>query len=239
MLDRIQAFAGAAAASLLLATSAAAQGLMGWLMVASGLVDRPAVSHYRLAAHLSLAFIIFGFAVWLTRELSLRAERPAIGANTRRGIMRGLLAVGALLAVQIVWGAFVAGLRGGKFYPTFPRMGGEWVPRELLYMDPAPVNFVANAIAVQWTHRVIGTLLLVAALALALRASRAGLEPSSRRLAFAFGAGVAAQYALGIVTLITVVPVTLGVAHQLVALLLFGLWLAWLHRVRSLEVVPG
>lgn len=211
----------------------AAQGLMGWLMVASGLVDRPAVSHYRLAAHLSLAFIIFGFAIWLTRELSVTATRTVVDARARRSVLRGLGIVGVLLAVQIVWGAFVAGLRAGKFYPTFPLMGGRLVPRELLQLEPAPVNFLANAITVQWTHRVLGTLLLLAALVLVVRIWPL-VDRRSRGLAAWFAGGVAAQYALGILTLVNVVPVSLGVIHQLVALLLLGLWLAWLHHTSNL-----
>ena len=222
--------------TLLLFGLGAAQGLMGWLMVASGLVDRPSVSHYRLAAHLSLAFTIFGYALWLIRDLSLRPDRVALSDATRRRLGRGLALVGSLLVVQIVWGAFVAGLRGGKFYPTFPRMGGEWVPRELTYMDPAPVNFVANAIAVQWTHRVLGTLLLIAALAFAARVLRARVDAKDRRFAVAFGGGVCAQYALGILTLVNLVPVGLGVAHQLTALVLLGVWLSWIHHVRNARV---
>ena len=215
----------------------AAQGVMGWLMVASGLVDRPSVSHYRLAAHLTLAFVIFGFALWLIRELSVTGQGAQVTDVVRRRMRRGVGMLGALLGVQIAWGAFVAGLRGGKFYPTFPRMGGEWVPRELLYLDPAPLNFVANAIAVQWTHRVLGTL-LVAALAVLVRTMRDGADAGSRRLAAGFVAGVVLQYALGIATLVTLVPVPLGVAHQLAALALFGTWVAWLHHARTLEIRP-
>jgi len=216
--------------ALLLFGLGAAQGVMGWLMVASGLVDRPSVSHYRLAAHLSLAFIIFGYAIWLTRELRVGPERGARGALASPSRVRDLAVVGALLAAQIVWGAFVAGLRGGKFYPTFPRMGGEWVPRELLFMEPAPRNFLVNPIAVQWTHRVIGTLLLLAAVGVAWRVLRTNADRFSRRFARALAGGVAAQYALGILTLVSLVPVGLGVLHQLVALLLFGTWVAWLHH---------
>ena len=224
------------ARTLLLFGLGAAQGLMGWLMVASGLVDRPSVSHYRLAAHLSLAFIIFGFSIWLIRDLAVTATRTAIDASARRTMCRGLGLVGVLLGTQIVWGAFVAGLRAGKFYPTFPRMGGEWVPRELLGLDPAPLNFVANAIAVQWTHRLIGTLLLVATVWLALRLLRAAIDPATRRFALAFGGGIVAQYAIGILTLVHLVPVGLGVLHQFVAALLLGTWVAWLHHARELGV---
>lgn len=223
--------------ALLLFGLGAAQGVMGWLMVASGLVDRPAVSHYRLAAHLSLAFIIFGFAIWLTRELSVGVERATVAQSARRMIRRGVAAVGTLLVLQIVWGAFVAGLRAGKYYPTFPRMGGAWIPRELVSLEPAMVNFFANAIAVQWTHRVLGTLLLVAAVVFAARVLRSEVDSRSRRFAIAFVAGIGLQYGLGVATLVNLVPVSLGVVHQLVALLLFGTWVAWLHHAR--ELAPG
>lgn len=224
--------------ALLLFSLGAAQGVMGWLMVRSGLVDRPSVSHYRLAAHLALAFMIFGFAVWLTRDLSVDAAPIAVTARVRRLMARGLGVVGALLVVQIVWGAFVAGLRGGKFYPTFPLMGGRWVPRELLFLDPAALNFVANPIAVQWMHRLIGTVLALAVLGFVVRVVRAGADPRSRTFALALLALIGAQYALGILTLVNLVPVALAVGHQLVAFVLFGVWLAWVHHVRTLAAPP-
>lgn len=214
----------------------ALQGVMGWLMVASGLVDRPSVSHYRLAAHLALAFTIFGFAFWLTRELRVTPDRPRTTAAARRLLRRGLALTGALLGVQIVWGAFVAGLRAGAFYPTFPLMGGRWVPREMFHLESALANFVANPVAVQWTHRVIGTLLLIAVAVLAVRVlRRPDMERTSRRFALLLGGGVALQYAVGIVTLVLRVPVPMGVLHQFVALVLVALWLAWVHHVRRLE----
>ncbi|HUF12222.1 MAG TPA: COX15/CtaA family protein [Longimicrobiales bacterium] len=221
--------------ALLLFALGAMQGVMGWLMVASGLVDRPSVSHYRLAAHLGLAFMIFGFAVWLTRELAVDAVRITVAAPIRRWMSRGLAVVGTLLVVQIVWGAFVAGLRGGKYYPTFPRMGGRWVPPELLFLDPAALNFVANPIAVQWAHRVIGTALLIATVVVTTRVLRAAADPRSRAFAAALLAGLAIQYVLGVLTLVNLVPVPLGVTHQVVALVLFGLWVSWIHHVRELQ----
>lgn len=216
--------------ALLLFGLGALQGVMGWLMVASGLVDRPSVSHYRLAAHLSLAFLIFGWAVWLIRELTPGAATP-LTREARRFLLRGLGLVGALLGAQIIWGAFTAGLKAGRFYPTFPLMGGRLVPGELLYLDGLLENFVANPIAVQWVHRVLGTLLLLAAAAFCWLLLRRVPDPGVRRLGIGFTALLAAQYGLGVTTLLLVVPVTLGVLHQATALVLFGLWLAWLHRV--------
>ena len=120
-------------------------------------------------------------------------------------------------AAMIGWGAFVAGLRAGKYYPTFPRMGTSWIPPELLSLEPAARNFLENPIAVQWAHRVIGTLLLLSAALFAWRVLRAHAEPITRRLVLLLLALIGAQYVLGVLTLIHVVPVPLGVTHQAVA----------------------
>ena len=91
----------------------------------------------------------------------------------------------------------------------------------------------------QWTHRVLGTLLLLAVLVVAVRVARRVAEPTTRRFALALGAGVALQYALGILTLVHIVPVSLGVLHQLTAALLFGTWIAWLHHFRNTRAQPA
>lgn len=212
----------------------AMQGVMGWFMVMSGLVDRPSVSHYRLAAHLSLAFIIFGYALWLARDLRIERVRTVVDDSVHRTLSRGLALLGAVLAVQIVWGAFVAGLRAGKLYPTFPLMGGRLVPADLLTLDPLTRNFLENPSAVQWTHRVIGTLLLVIAAAFVARVFRADADVTSRRLGIVLLTLISTQYVLGILTLVHLVPVSLGVIHQAVALVIFGAWLWWLHHVRNM-----
>jgi cytochrome c oxidase assembly protein subunit 15 len=212
------------------------QGVLGWFMVMSGLVDRPSVSHYRLAAHLSLAFIIFGYALWLARDLRIERVRGAVDAAVRRMMSRGLALLGAVLCVQIVWGAFVAGLRAGRFYPTFPLMGGRLVPADLLTLDPITRNFLENPSAVQWTHRVIGTVLLVIAGAFVARVVRADTDAMSRRLGVVLLALITTQYLLGILTLVHLVPVSLGVVHQATALVIFGAWLWWLHHLRNLRI---
>ena len=215
--------------SLALFGLGAAQGLMGWLMVASGLVDRPSVSHYRLAAHLSLAFLIFGYAVWLARDMRAKAISDA-RTDAATAYRRGLTIVGILLAAQIIWGAFVAGLKAGFFANTFPLMGGRLVPQTLLQRQPALSNFVANPVAVQWTHRLLGTVLAIAIIALFFR-TRTSTDERSRNFATALLIVTLVQYVLGVLTLIYAVPVALGVAHQAVALILFGTWVMWLHHV--------
>jgi heme a synthase len=216
--------------ALLLFGLGALQGVLGWFMVQSGLVDRPSVSHYRLAAHLSLAFLIFGMAVWLARELGTRAATELPGTE-RRSLLRGLTLVGAVLGVQVVWGALVAGLRAGRYYPTFPLMDGRLVPVDLLRLDAGIVSFVANPIAVQWTHRLLGTVLALLSVALFVWVRKRVADRASRGYGSAFLALIAAQYALGVATLLLMVPVSLGVIHQATAMVLFGVWLSWLHHV--------
>jgi heme a synthase len=208
------------------------QGVLGWVMVQSGLVDRPSVSHYRLAAHLSLAFVIFGLAVWYARDLALTGHRIATSGTVRALMLRGIVAVGALLGIQIVWGAFVAGLKAGFMYNTFPLMGGRLAPPELLALDPALVNFVANPAAVQWAHRVLGTVLAAAAIALFVKVRRAHTDRLSGRFNTALLALIASQYLLGVLTVIYRVPVALGVTHQAAAMVIFGVWVCWLHHVK-------
>jgi cytochrome c oxidase assembly protein subunit 15 len=213
------------------------QGVMGWLMVQSGLVDRPSVSHFRLAAHLSLAFLIFGYALWLARELRMTPDRPAVPSSTHRLLRRGLAAVGVLLALQIVWGAFVAGLKAGFMLNTFPLMAGGLLPPDLLRLEPALLNFVQNPIAVQWSHRLLGTLLGLAAIGLFFAVRRAPADAHSQRLNGVLLALIVVQYALGVLTLIRFVPVSLAVTHQATALIVFGAWLWWVHHVRNLRTI--
>jgi len=209
----------------------ALQGLMGWLMVRSGLVDQPAVSHYRLAAHLLLAFAIAGCCVWLACDLSQVFDRTQPPRAALRLMRRGVPALGVLLGLQIAWGALVAGLKAGHVFNTFPLMAGGLVPPNLLWLEPAAINFVENASAVQWVHRVLGTVLLLGAGILHIGLVRTRADRRSRRLSLGLLGLTGGQYLLGIATLVLGVPIALAVAHQAVALLLTGLWVTWAHHV--------
>jgi heme a synthase len=221
----------------------AMQGLLGWLMVASGLVDRPSVSHFRLAAHLSLALVIFGCCIWLAREMSWRPAKGAraseVGADPVRHSgdmpagLRGVYLLGALLALQIVWGAFVAGLKAGMIYNTFPLMAERLIPPGAWELQPWVMNLLANSATVQWTHRVLGTVLLVAAVLVFVRQLKPASDPRLRVLSAAFLLLVGVQYAIGVATLLLRVPVTLGVLHQAMAAVVLAVWLLWLYEARN------
>ncbi len=210
----------------------AMQGVMGWIMVRSGLVDRPSVSHYRLAAHLALAFIILGWSVWLARDVADGAPAPA-AADERRVMLRGLKWMGTLLAVQILWGALVAGLKAGYIFNTFPLMGGQVLPPSGLALDPAILNLVQNMPTVQWIHRLLGTLVLAAAAIFYLRVHRVAPDAWFRRLNTVLLLLVCGQYLLGVLTLLLHVPIAIAVIHQTTAGLIVAVWVAWVHDAKA------
>lgn len=210
------------------------QGYMGWFMVASGLVDIPRVSPYRLAAHLSLALIIYGVMFWLALGL-LRPRRAPAPEAIRRGLQPLLLVV----AVTILSGAFVAGLKAGFVYNTFPLMAGQWVPDGLLHLEPAWRNWFENPATVQFTHRLLGMVTLGLVLLLWVRALRLPLSGMQRFAFHALAAAAILQATLGIKTLLLFVPVGLGAAHQGGAVILLSMVLFALHESSRLPDAAG
>ncbi len=215
---------------LLLFVLGGLQGLMGWYMVKSGLVDRPDVSHYRLAAHLLLAMTIFGCCIWFVNDLMARPWRP-IAAGSRTWLLRWLLVLGIILIVQILWGAFVAGLNAGFILNTFPLMNGSLLPPNGWSQDPLLINLVENLATVQWVHRVVGTVLLIGTIGLFLRMRRDPNLERFQRWGLGFMVLVLLQYSLGITTLLTHVKTGIAVTHQATALVIVGFVLTFLHQV--------
>jgi len=220
------------------------QGAMGWYMVASGLVDDPRVSHFRLTAHLGLAFLIFAAMFWLAMDLLSPPARRA-GGGALAPPRRLAWVVVALAAFMVLTGGLVAGIRAGYAYNTFPLMNGHVVPPEILMIDPWWKNFFYNMATVQFDHRLGAWLLAGLAPVLWLRIRRAthprsAIDPASRRRIRNAGAALLAllaiQIALGIATLLTGVAVPLGVAHQGVAVLVFAAALATAHSLRGATV---
>lgn len=210
----------------------AAQGGMGWYMVKSGLVDQPAVSHYRLAAHLILAVLIFIALFKTALSFSVRPDREAaVVAPLRRSV--GVALVLALLT--ITWGAFVAGLDAGLLYNTFPKMNDQWWPREMLSVDPMWKAFVAEPATVQFTHRVLALLTFLKIMSLVWRARAFHCPDRIRRTFTALGAMVLAQVGLGIATLLTHVNLHAAAAHQAGAFVLVGLLVLLLHDIPAMN----
>ena len=202
------------------------QGALGWWMVMSGLSGRTSVSQYRLAAHLVTALALYAFTVWTSAELI--SPRGARAHDADGTLSAAILSLALLVPVTAASGAFVAGLRAGKIYNTFPLMGAGLVPPEYGQLSPFWRNLFENPAAVQFNHRAIATLTFLLALFVWHRARR---SPNVRVVGasrLVLGAAVL-QVALGITTLLTAVPVVLGVAHQAGAVLLFTAALLTLH----------
>ena len=205
------------------------QGVIGWWMVASGLVDRPEVSHIRLAIHLLAALFIFAAIVWEARDLKLIARNPA--ARPARMPLLGIWALCAL-ALQLMFGAYMAGLDAGYAFNSWPRMGDEWFPAGTERMRPLLRNLADNPIVVQFVHRWLAFLVAAMAIWLGVKAWRRGFAVEGALL---IGA-VSAQIFLGILTLLSGVQIDIAVAHQGMAVLLLAAMVTAAHRLGEKQV---
>ena len=205
------------------------QGLLGWYMVKSGLVDNPHVSQYRLTAHLGLAVIIYGYMLYVALGLWFGTQRAAA---TPSGLRRATATLWTLVFVTLLSGGFVAGLKAGLAYNTFPLMNGSLIPESLLVQEPLWRNFFENVATVQFDHRVLAITVLLGIVALWL-AGRRHVLPGQVRIGMhlLLAAGVL-QVSLGISTLLLRVPVALASLHQAGAMLLFSVALYLYHRMR-------
>jgi cytochrome c oxidase assembly protein subunit 15 len=198
-------------------------------MVKSGLVDDPRVSQYRLTAHLSLALAIYSAMLWTA--LSLAPSPPRVHAD--RTVRRLGWAIAITVAYMIVTGGFVAGIRAGYAYNSFPFMNGHIIPPEIMMVEPWYLNFFTNMATVQFDHRLGAWLLAVLTPWLWLRARREQIGAQVRRALNLLLAAVTVQIALGIATLLAAVPVALGAAHQAGAVLVLTATLYACHTLRT------
>jgi heme a synthase len=206
------------------------QGALGWFMVKSGLVDDPRVSPLRLAAHLGMAFLLFGLMLWTALGLLVpRGTNAARAARTLASVLVGVV------FVMVLTGALVAGIRAGFAYNTWPLMNGAWIPAEILLIDPWWKNFVYNMATVQFDHR--GIAFVVAALSACtwLVVRRASMPPRARRWSHALLAATAVQLCLGIATLLLRVPLPLAALHQAGAMVVFTCAIGVRHALRLQE----
>jgi cytochrome c oxidase assembly protein subunit 15 len=206
------------------------QGLMGWIMVASGFADRTDVSQYRLVAHLLLALAIYGALLWCALDC-LYPARVRVQPAHRPLRWHGWIMM-AVIALEIAIGGFVAGLDGGLVYNNFPMMGEHWIAPDVFAGAPWWANFFENPVAAQFLHRLAAGFVAIALISLVVRARRAGLGAAVRRRFYSLPFGLLAQAMLGIATLMLVVPLPLAVAHQAGAFILFALGLFALHGLR-------
>lgn len=211
------------------------QGLMGWIMVASGFEDRTSVSQYRLAAHLVLALVIYGYIFWAALELlqpaAFRSKAAALKPSLNR---HGWILLG-LISLEITIGAFVAGLHGGLIYNNFPMMGEHFIADDLFFQSPWWINFFENPGTAQFLHRLTALIVTLVLVAFVIRLCRAQMSDALNFRAYYLIFALLAQVALGISTLILVVPVPLAVAHQGGAIVLLTMALYALHGLKRVE----
>ena len=204
------------------------QGVLGWYMVKSGLVDRPDVSQYRLAAHLALALVIYAYLFWVALTL-LRAPGPsAAGDGDGDGVRAGphgvrAIGVAALVFLTMMSGAFVAGLDAGYAYNTFPLMDGELIPAHLFPGTPAWQSLFEDVTTVQFFHRLLASVTLLTIIAFRISLRRASLPDSARLATNLLAVWVLVQFGLGVATLLSFVALPLAALHQASAVILWTL----------------
>jgi len=211
------------------------QGAVGWWMVESGLETRVSVAPYRLAIHLGVALVLLAAILWTALEyLRPRIPSPPLGERARvRGLSALALTLPALVYLQMLLGALVAGLQAGYIYNTWPSMNGRLFPESMFVLSPWVRNFTENPGLAQFDHRLVAYGIAIAAIALWLWARRLNIDGLARRVCDLVLGLVFAQVALGITTLLEQAPLSLSSLHQTVAVFVFGsaIWLAYETRL--------
>ena len=212
-----------------------AQGLLGWYMVKSGLIDNHDVSQYRLSIHLIMAFIIYGYLLFISLtfyNLIKKRKKYLIKNNKQIFFINSLLIL--LILITVASGGFVAGLDAGLVYNTFPKMGDSYIPHEIFNIKPIYLNFFENPATVQFNHRLLGFLTFLAAILLFVYSKKCKLHKQIQKKMVLIIFVVILQVILGIGTLLSYVAIPIALTHQLGALILFSLSL-W--TIKSLPFV--
>jgi len=213
----------------------AAQGALGWWMVQSGLTDgRVLVSQYRLAAHLGLATILFGYVFWTALEI---AGAPRVARPVTAGNRIAAFGLAGLVFVQMLLGAFMAGIHAGLAFNTWPSYAGRWVPLGLFNLSPWWRNHFENHAMVHFQHRMVGYLVAIVAAVLFWRLKNAGR--SARIASIHVAALLALQITFGVVTVVTSVALAPAALHQICALALFASALWWAYTITPQEPRGG
>ncbi|MGL9758480.1 MAG: COX15/CtaA family protein [Wolbachia sp.] len=205
------------------------QAFAGWYMVKSGLVTEPHVSHYRLALHLLLALVIFALFSYQFFDYQIRPKQTKLKISCNTKYYVGIILV--LIMIQIIFGAFVAGLNAGLIYNTFPLMDGQIVPEDLFFLHPMWLNIFENRATVQFIHRALALLILVLTAILTIK--NASVKPVYIMLF-----SVIIQIILGVVTLLLRIPIAIAIAHQVFSFILFGSGLYFLCYLRRQTTSP-
>ena len=203
------------------------QGFLGWYMVKSGLVDRPDVSHYRLAAHLTTAFATFSFTLWVALDLIFPIKQTINKAY--RNLIRISLII---LFIQIIYGAFVAGLDAGFIHNHWPMMSEGKFMHETVLIEKTPVykNFIEGRSGVQFVHRILAFIVVISVVIIYLKGKKIAVSNHQLNGLNSLLVLVGLQSLLGVLTILLQVPLWLGIAHQIGAFLLLSSMTFTLHR---------
>lgn len=203
------------------------QGFLGWFMVKSGLVDRPDVSHYRLAMHLTTAFITFAYTLWVALDL-IFPDRKKVNIKFRNLVRWGTF----VLLLQIIWGAFVAGLDAGWIHNHWPLMSDGKLIHETVTIEKEPVwkNFVEGKSGVQFVHRYLAYIVVILIGIIWYKGKKIYQTTTQLKSLNLLAGLVVLQFVLGVLTLLLQVPVWLGVTHQMMAFFLLAGMTFSLHR---------
>ena len=216
----------------------ALQGLVGWYMVKSGLVDKPWVSHYRLSIHLLLALLVYSYTLYLGFDLTKFIHKIRTTSVSLKALKISNWIIGVLV-FQIFYGALMAGLKAGLSFPTYPKMNGEWFPSDLFALDGFLYNLTSNRAMVQFIHRLMPLVLggLIAYLIWHLFKNKKTLYSKSlNQLIYTAAIVYVIQFILGILTVINChghIPIIYGVSHQAVAIVLLTAALLVNFRLRK------
>jgi len=203
------------------------QGLFGWYMVKSGLNDIPDVNHYRLSIHLTMAFIIYGYLLFLTFSIyDLKKNKKKLTTKNKNFHLFNLFLI-CLILITIFSGGMVAGLDAGLVYNTFPLMGDVFIPLDIWELKPKFINFFENPVTVQFEHRILGIITFTLILFIWLYARIKNLPLSVKRKVNILLLVVLIQVSLGIATLMSYVETTTALIHQSGALILYtvSIWI--------------
>ncbi len=213
--------------SVVLLCLGAFQGFLGWYMVKSGLVDNPDVSHYRLAMHLTTAFITFAYTFWVALDL-IFPEQKQVNYKFRNLIRLGF----SILLLQIIYGAFVAGLDAGWIHNHWPMMSEGKFIHETVYSEQTPIlkNFFEGKSGVQFVHRTLAYIVVLFIILIWWKGKKLTLTSYQNKGIDTLLIIVGIQFVLGVLTIVLQVPVWLGVAHQVGAFFLLSAMTFTLHR---------
>ena len=212
------------------------QGFLGWFMVKSGFQDRPDVSHFRLALHLSAAFLTFAYIFWIILGETRVGDQSTSKMKSLGSWYKFFV---PLVVLQIVFGAFVAGLDAGLVFPTWPKMGPFWVPPQIgMNLSDHGVTTLWNEkVSIQFVHRILAYLVFIITVIIWVKSRKLEANMKTRSGMNILLIAIFIQVVLGIATLVMKVPLTLGVLHQFGALLalMSVVYLVFLYRANPIQ----